>query len=200
MVAIWYLLVLAPFVAIPILWWNYRRKIALRESSSRARWTQMVHAPASEGSGISASELAVASPGPTRSVTTVAARCVRRERVLDPMETLVFRLLKTALPEFEIMPHMALSQILVGPPAAAEGGGTHAQAIARLFVDCLICDKNMQPIAAIDLAPPGGTTLPIPAESSKGRYLQDAGIRYLRWPRNGIPNRHSVRELVLRDE
>jgi nitrogen fixation-related uncharacterized protein len=42
MVAIWYLLMLAPVIAIAIFWWSYRRKQAARERLANERWQQLV--------------------------------------------------------------------------------------------------------------------------------------------------------------
>ena len=46
MTVIWYLLVLAPFIVIPFLWWNYRRKQKARERAADERWKEMLSKPA----------------------------------------------------------------------------------------------------------------------------------------------------------
>lgn len=42
MTAFWYLLILAPFITIPVLWWNCRRKLAQKEGLSGMRRERLV--------------------------------------------------------------------------------------------------------------------------------------------------------------
>lgn len=96
MTAIWYLLVLAPFIVIPILWWQHRRKAAERDSIADARWQKLVSA-------------AKADPVLTQTVTPAAPVAVRagyarRARTLDPVQTVFYYLLKNGLPDHEVMP------------------------------------------------------------------------------------------------
>lgn len=181
MVAIWYLLVLAPFVAIPILWWNYRRKTAQRDDWSGARWNQMV-SEAQAGVGEAGNE------GRQAAVTPAAQPAyVRRERLLDPAHTLLFFLLKNALPDHEVLPQVALARLLDAP--AGTGGD-----LAQHAVDFVICSKAMQPVAAVDLSAQGASAV---APDFKTRCLAHAGIRYVRIVRTALPKRDAVRGLVL---
>jgi hypothetical protein len=78
MVALWYLLILAPFIAVPILWWAYRRRQAERERLASERWQQIVSKPAA------ADDDAVAASAQAPVAEAPQLQYRRRERVLDP--------------------------------------------------------------------------------------------------------------------
>ncbi len=182
MVAFWYLLILAPFIAIPILWWNYRRKVALREELSGARWEQLV------------GTAKVAEPQVPPLVPAPA--CRRRERLLDAGQTLVYLLLKQGMPDHEILANVALADLL-DLPAGAAGPEHQQRLLARHRVDFVVCGKSMQPLVAVDLlaaeAPAALTTAP----DFKSQCLHQAGIRHVRLHRNALPARQEIRARVL---
>jgi hypothetical protein len=182
MVAIWYLLILAPFIAIPILWWNYRRKVALKEELSGARWEQLV-------STARVAEEPVSPLSP-------ASAYRRRERLLDAGQTLVYLLLKQGMPDHEILVNVALADLL-DLPAGAAGQGQPQRLLAQHRVDFVVCSKSMQPVVAVDLlaaeAPAALTTAP----DFKSQCLHQAGIRHIRLLRNALPARQEIRSRVL---
>lgn len=185
MVAIWYLLVLAPFIAIPVLWWNHRRKAAERAQEADARWRQLVG-----GAGTAAAASPAAAPAGGN------AAYARRLRTLDPVESLLYLLLKSRLADHEVMPKLALSLVLEVP--ADMTGGEREQrmrALSQHTVDFVICNKAMQAVAAIDLTDTAAA-LP-PGAAFKTRAFAQAGIRYVQWPRQALPRRDAVREQVL---
>lgn len=194
MVAIWYLLVLAPFIAIPVIWWNYRRKHAMRESLARARLEEIINRPAQNAAA--APNISAHSPSGD-AAAAADVRYTRRERLLDPAETVVYLLLKSALPECEILSHVALARVLDLPAGIA--GSEREQrmrALSQHVVDFVICNKAMQPVAVIDL--PGQETPALTtAPDFRTQCLAHTGIRHLRWPRTAIPKRQDVRALVL---
>lgn len=184
MVAIWYLLVLAPFIAIPILWWSYRRRIAARDSVADVRWQKLVS---------------------TANVDTLSAQAAvaahggyaRRPRTLDPVQTVLYYLLKNSLPDHEVMPQTGLASVLEVPGEVT--GGEREQRLRSLnqhTVDFVICNKTLQPVAVIDLMQQEPST-PTLAQDFKTRSLAQAGIRYLRLSRKALPRRDTVRALVL---
>jgi hypothetical protein len=81
MVAFWYLLILAPFIVIPILWWNFRRKQAQKEELAGMRWERLVIT-------------ARVDDAPAAAATAATPEYRRRERLLDAGQTLVYLLLK----------------------------------------------------------------------------------------------------------
>lgn len=182
MVAIWYLLVLAPFIAIPILLWHFRRKTAERESIADARWQKLVSNSAVD----SAAPLA---PAP------VLAPYARRSRMLDPAETVLYYLLKNSLPDHEVMARVGLAAVLEVPVQIA--GSEREQrlsSLARHTADFVVCNKALQPVAVIDLPV---QDMPLPPQDFKTRSLEEAGIRYLRLSRKALPKREALRALVL---
>ncbi|MBY0270895.1 MAG: DUF2726 domain-containing protein [Burkholderiales bacterium] len=187
MTAIWYLLVLAPFIAIPVLWWSYRRKVAARESVADARWQKLVSAaradPAAAATAVAALE--------TR------AAYLRRARTLDPVQTVLYYLLKNSLPDHEVMPQVGLACVLE-VPAEISGSAREQRlnGLARHTVDFVICNKALQPVAVIDL-PLQEAAAPTPEQDFKSRSLAGADIRYLRLSRKALPKRDALRALVL---
>ncbi len=189
MTAIWYLLVLAPFIVIPILWWSHRRKAAERDSAADARWRELVSA-------------AKADPAVTQTATPVtptAARAgyARRARTLDPVQTVLYYLLKNGLPDHEVMPQVVLASVLEVP--AEVTGSEREQRLRSLTqhtVDFVICNKALQPVAVIELTVHEPTAR-APAEDFKTGSLAAAGIRHLRLSRKELPKREAVRSLVL---
>lgn len=183
MVAIWYLLVLAPFIAIPILLWHFRRKTAERESIADARWQKLV------------SNSAVDSAAPLAPAPVLAAYA-RRSRTLDPAETVLYYLLKNSLPDHEVMARVGLAAVLEVPVQIA--GSEREQRLGRLArhtADFVVCNKALQPVAVIDL-PRQEMPLPTP-QDFKTRSLKEAGVRYLRLSREALPKREALRALVL---
>ena len=188
MVALWYLLVLAPFVAIPILWWNYRRKVAEREYAAGARWESLAIAARTGAAAADTSQ-----PAPA-----VQARYARRERLLDPVQTLLYYLLKNGLPDHEVMPRIGLAQLL--DVAGMPGGGERElrlHGLAQHRVDFVICNKALQPVAVIDLVEHEAPAALTAAPDFKSQCLAQAGIRHLRLVRTALPKRQDVRALVL---
>lgn len=197
MVALWYLLVLAPFIAIPILWWNYRRKQAAREQVAGARWQSLVKEAAASPAG-SAAEPQPAAAIVAAPVPAAVAHYAPAERVLDPAQTVLYYLLKNCLSDHEVMPRVALGSLL-SVPATVVGSEREQRLrlLARETVDFLVCDKAMKPVAVIDLlaqeAPAALTTAP----DFKTRCLSQSGIRHLSLVRTSLPKREELRGLVL---
>jgi hypothetical protein len=183
MVAIWYLLILAPFIAIPILWWNYRRKIALKEELSGARWEQFI-------STAKSTEVPAAA-------ATLAPGYQRRERILDAGQTLVYLLLKQGMADHEILVNVALADLLDLPAGGDAEREQRRRQLAQHRVDFVVCSKAMQPVVAVDLlaaeAPAALTTAP----DFKSLCLHQAGIRHVRLLRNALPARQEIRAQVL---
>lgn len=188
MVAIWYLLVLAPFIAIPILWWNYRRKVAQREDLSGVRWGQLVNAATADAGTM---------PAAPQPLPAVQGRYVRRDRLLDPAQTVLYYLLKNGLPDHEVMPQVGLANLLERPAAAVSEGDPGLRGLVQHQVDFVICNKAMQPIAAIDLLEHEAPAALTAAPDFKTQCLSQTGIRYLRLSRTALPKRQEVRAVVL---
>ncbi|MBX3652027.1 MAG: DUF2726 domain-containing protein [Burkholderiales bacterium] len=185
MVAFWYLLILAPFIAIPVLWWNYRRKLAQKEELAGMRWERLVGTAGTPDA-----------PAPALTAATPEYR--RRERLLDTGQTLVYLLLKQGMPDHEILVNVALADLLDSPAGGGDAGSVPPQRLlAQHRVDFVICSKAMQPVVAVDLlaaeAPAALTTAP----DFKSQCLHRAGIRHVRLVRGALPARQEIRTRVL---
>ncbi len=188
MEAIWYLLVLAPFITVPILWWNYRRKVAEREDLSGSRWDKLV-VTARDGEAASAGNAAA-------SVTP--ARYPMRSRMLDPAQTVLYYLLKNGLPDHEIMPQVGLASLLdVAADIAGSEREQRLRGLAQHRIDFVVCNKAMQPVAAVDLLEQEAQATLTTAPDFRTQCFAHSGIRYLRLVRSAMPGRKDIRALVL---
>ena len=179
-------LLLAPFVAIPILWWSYRSKNAARESFADERWQKLVGAATTDPAMV-----------PAATACSPVAAYAARARTLDPAQTVLYYLLKNSLPDHEVMPQVGLAGVI---EVRAEVTGIEREqrlrALAQHTVDFLVCNKALQPVAVIDL-PLQEPAVPTPAQEFKNRSLAEAGIRYLRLSRKALPKRDAVRALDI---
>ncbi|MBX9905694.1 MAG: DUF2726 domain-containing protein [Burkholderiales bacterium] len=185
MIAFWYLLILAPFIVIPVLWWNYRRKLAQKEALSGMRWERLVKTARVDDASAPA-------------VTAATPEYRRRERLLDAGQTLVYLLLKQGMPDHEVLANVALAELLEPPSGSGDAGlGQPQQLLKQHRVDFVVCSKAMQPVVAVDLLaaePPAALTT---APDFKSQCLQRAGIRHVRLVRNALPGRQEIRARVL---
>ncbi len=183
-----YLLLLAPLVAIFIFWRSYSRRIGQRQQESSVRWEELV-TTARKDLAVPAAAVMPNSGGAAGAPAT--SPFVRRARTLDPAQTLFYYLLKNSLPDHEVMPRVTLDSVL--ELAADQAGNAELQGrqLTQQIVDFLVCDKTLQPVAAIDLRTAPATP------DFKVKCLGQAGIRYLQIQRTALPKRDRVRQLVL---
>jgi hypothetical protein len=120
-----------------------------------------------------------------------------RERMLTPPQTLLYYLLRTALPDYLVFAHVPLSTIIEPGPALA--GYARDEASRRLVarcVDFVVSDRRMRPVVAIELTAPAATTATAPSPAA---WLASAGVRYIQLNAAALPRRHAVRQVVLGD-
>jgi len=195
MEALWYLLILAPFLAVPILWWNYRRKQFARDQVSGTRWESMVKEAMNPAEATPAPAAVSAPTGTVISIAPQTSRYERRGRVLDPAQTVLFLLLRQCLADHEILTRVTLGCLITVPAGIANQEREQRQrGLDKETVDFAVCDKSMKPLVVIDLleqAPPTA------APDFRGQCLSQAGIRYLRLVRTSMPKRDELRAVVL---
>lgn len=193
MVAFWYLLILAPFIAVPVLWWSYRRKQEARERLAGERWQQIISKPAAGDEGTVA-----AAAGQIPAAVAPQLQYRRRERVLDPSRTLMYYLLRSGLPDCEVLVQVGLDRLLA--PAAEMSERTrekYLQGLAQHSIDFVVCDKAMQPLAAVELLEQEAPAALTSAADFSAQCLAHSGIRHVRIARTALPKRHEVRAVVL---
>lgn len=208
MVALWYGLMLLPFVVFVVLWWNYRRKQAAREQLADLRWKELAaKPPAAFGALASANSVPVATSPIVRSdsgaaggVATVqavlpsGARFEARARVLDAVEVLMLQLLRHALPDHTVLPRLPLDVLVLPVPRLSAEVRAGAEALLTTYtVDFTVCDSQWRPVAVIELTD---------SAAGEGREIlrsiaAQAGIRYLRIPRDSLPRKEALRAKVL---
>lgn len=190
MVALWYLLILAPVIAVAFFWWRYRSRQAAREREAGERWQQLL--------AQSAEPAPAAAPPSTAAVAPAQLQYRGRDRLLDPAQTLLFFLLRTELPECEILVRVSLDRLLLLPDGIGDAERERRMgALARHVVDFVVCDKSMRPIAAIDLLAAEAPAVLTSAPDFRMQCLAQSGIRHLQVTRAALPKRQDVRAVVL---
>ena len=201
MIAIWYLLMLAPLIAIAIFWWSYRRKQTARERVAGERWQQIVSQAASSGNDAPAATAESAAPvaaHPLQSAQPLAPLPYRRrERLLDPGETLFYFLLRTQIPECEVLCDVSLKRLLSIATTSESENERLTRGLSQHAVNFVLCDKAMQPRVAIDLLAGEAPAALTAAPDFKTQCLAHGGIRYVRISRTALPKRQDVRNVVL---
>ena len=120
---------------------------------------------------------------PAPALTSWAAR----KSFLSAHTKLCYLVLRTALPDHHIFCNTRLADAL-------ELHADHP--LAALRIDVVVCNKDLGPLAAIDICNTDErSTL---AEREKAERLQSAGIRYFRFTPGGIPKPTEIRDLIHR--
>ena len=198
MLAVYLLLVVIPVAVIAYIVWDHKRKAAAREAASAGRLQQIfgpVERAPTEQDGVSIG----AAGGTAVEATRNSVEYVRRDRVLDPSRTLLYYLLRTALPDYVVFVQVPLASVLEPSPGASPRA--QEESLARLTlrtVDFLVSDRNMQPIAVVQLVTATHTnaaTAVLPESS-----LAAAGVRYIELDPAALPRKDAIRAIVLGDE
>jgi len=195
MVILWYALVLAPVIAVPLLWWSYQRKQAARERQASERWNSVVQQAAkaeTNAAAIAQPPASTATPGASASVAYH-----RRERLLGPAETLAYYLLRSGLTDCEVLVRVRLDQIVTVADAAGPGAVGRLNGLAQHTFDFVVCNKAMQALAAVDVLDSEAGAVLTAAPDFKTHCLAQAGVRYVRVLRSALPKRQDVRAVVL---
>jgi len=192
------LLVMLPLAGIVYIVWNHRRKTEEREAARTERLREMlgtVHAMLDEGAGA----------GPVASVThdsetpQESTAYVRRERILDRPQTLLYYLLRTALPDYVLLAQIPLALAVdvkakLSPYAREEA----MRKVASHTIDFLVCDRSMVPLAAVQLVV--ATNAVTTTADTLQSYLSEVGIRYIELDGTALPRKDAIRSIILGDE
>jgi hypothetical protein len=193
----WFLFLLAVAGGVAFAIWNYRRKTAAKRAASSARFEEIFKGspqlranpqPASPSAAAPGAAPASAKAAPAPSVTSPAAV----PRFLGQAESLLYYLLKAGLPDSEVFAGVSLARV-VG--AAGEGREQQLRRLAQYQLDFVVCDKNMQVVAVVEVESAAG------AEAAgdrrfKSDLLKQAGIRLIRIDPAALPQREQIRTLI----
>ena len=198
----WYLFLLLAAGIILFGVWSSRKQIAAREAASKARFERMLRAPVQPAASAepaptaaaafpSAPSVSLAAPAPAKAPAAAPAR----ERFLGQAETLLYYLLKTGLPGYEVFANVTLASVI----GVSGGGHEREQQLRRLAqyrLDFVVCDKAMRIIAAVDVdsAP---AAMGAGEQQFKADCLKGAGVRLVRVKREALPKRDQILALVL---
>ena len=206
-------LVLIPIAAIAYIVWDYRRKTAQRAAVSAGRLTELIGAAQevqlSASPPSAAEEAAVAPVAPTPSpaipseteTTKPEAPLYKaRERVLSPAQTLLYYLLRTGLPEHVVLARVSLAAVLeAGPGLAGFARDEQTRRLAGLTVDFVVADRNMRPVAVVEIAAAGQDSVAQTDRESARTRLAAAGVRHVELDARKLPRKEGIREAVLGD-
>ena len=124
----------------------------------------------------------------------------RRERVLNPAQTLVYLLLKTGLPDHVVFARATLASVLeAGPGLSGFSRDEQARRLAALTVDFVVADRNMRPLAVVELAAADQGSVAQTDRASARTRLAAAGVRYVELDARALPRKDGIRVAVLGD-
>ena len=202
---LWVLIVLVWLGAIVFVIARYRRKRAEREAE-REKQVALLFAEArnarkdaeSGAPAVQAATAAGAAPV-TAPATPAASLYLARERLLAPPYSLVYLLLRTALPEHEIFVNLALGDLVdVGPQWQGLERENRLRRLGQQRVDYVICTRQLGVVAVVIVA--GGVApdaAGLEGERLRNEALSAAGIRVVRLEPSKLPRHPELRALVL---
>jgi hypothetical protein len=190
-----FLFFLAAAAGIGLLAWNYRRKVQQREVLSKARFEEMFKndyrgapPPVTGTAGLATSKPPAAAP-----VISVAVQ--QRTPFLTQPETLVYFLLRTAIPDHVIFAKVPLSSV-IGPSGRQPGSRNESRQLSENLLDFVVCDRNMHVVSVVEI---GDTGKPDSALSGSvnADCLSAAGVRLAVLDASALPARNEIRARVL---
>ena len=194
----WYLLLLVPVAVGAYLLWDHRRKAAARAAASAERLNMILGATTYVPPPAKPTPTVDKVPSPPLQVNTPAPSTpgyATRERVLTPPETLLYYLLKTGLPEYHVFAHVTLRAVLdAAPGLTGYARNEHTRRLGWHAVDFLVSDRNLRPVAVIELA---RHEEPEETRAQRKSWIGSAGLRYLSFEPASLPRKEALRALVL---
>ena len=197
----WYLFLLVAAGIIVFVVWSSRKQIAAREAASKARLERMLRAPVqpvaqaepaptAAAASPSAPSASLAVPAPAKAPAAVPVRV----RFLGQAETLLYYLLKTGFPDYEVFANVSLASVI----SASGSGHEREQQLRRLAqyrLDFVVCDKSMRILAVVEMDS-AVAAVGAGEQQFKADCLKRAGIRLVRVNPAALPKREQIRALV----
>jgi len=187
--ALSYLFLLLPVAAVAWIVWNYRRKTGAKDARIREREAALVGIVRA---GDTPPRPAEVERAPARPAGAAAAppppAATRRDRYLSQPETLIYYLLRTGMPAYEVFPRVGLASIVSMTAAQSIPASPFAHDL-----DFVVCDKSMRVVAAIQLE----GRLAGPHKTRVEQSLAAAGIRVVTIDPKALPRREQIGVLLL---
>ncbi len=108
---------------------------------------------------------------------------------LSESEKILYWRLKTALPEFEVLPQVAFSHFLE-PQVPQTAAFSARQAIAEKSADFLIVTRDFGIVALVELDDSTHSKI---KDQKRDDMVKTAGIKVVRWPVKDMPTQEQVR-------
>lgn len=196
MLAYW-LLGLAPVLAIAYIVWTHKKKAAARAAVSSKRFDAIFGGAAQRAATPTSTAGAAESPAAQPSSAAALGRRTpiysRKERLLEEAHALLFSRLRSALPEHELFAHVSLAAAVEVPPAVqGREREQRLRALRQYTADCMVCSRDMTVIAAVDLEGDNNVE-----RQFKSECLKTAGVRYVRISSGDLAKCEGLRALVL---
>jgi Protein of unknown function (DUF2726) len=191
------LLALLPIAAVAWIAWEHRRQAERREAQSTGRMEELL------GVAMHAAPAATPAPTPAPDVPAAAASdgtpaspYVLRSRLLTPPQTVLYYLLKIALPDHAVFAQMSVAAVLdCAPNVAPYAREEQARIFARHVIDFVIADRSTHVVAVVKLVHSGEFSQSV--LSSLRTWFAAAGVRYVEIDAARLPRKESVRAVVL---
>lgn len=194
MVATYLLLLSIPVAGVAYLLWDHKRKAAARDAASAGRLQEILGTV--ERGRAEHDPVSMPSPPLPPVEATPTAIYTRRDRVLDRSHTLVYYLLRTALPDYLIFVHVPLASILEPAPDLTTAARQESlRTLAARTIDFLVSDRNMQPVAVVELVSPA--ELNATAAKMQESWFVAAAVRHIALDASALPRKDSIRAIVL---
>jgi hypothetical protein len=196
------LLWLSPIIVIAVIVWKFRRQAAEREAASNERLKAFLGETKAPSTADAApnmrtsvdakttQQLATDVPSPSSAGFAV------RERMLTPSQTLLYYLLKSGLPDHEVLTQVGIvSLIEVHADVSAFERETFQRRLAAAVADFVVCDKSFKAIAIVQCRARDGNAAEALAFARP--CCESAGLRWVEIAPDALPKREAIRPLVL---
>lgn len=177
------------------------RRAQLERSQERATAMLMaLHQEAARNTApADARQSAAAKPAPAPPPSTgpiLPAEVARRPRLLSDPQRLLYLVLRVGMPDHVVMANVRLIDLVdCGTDAAAVQADARLRVLASQRVDFLVCNRALEPIAALTLA--AADASPAGDERAKIDTLRAWGVKFLRFRIGALPRPKEIRSLIL---
>jgi len=178
----WYLVGLVWIALVIGVFWSYKNKKVKRDAAREQQFRQMFSAAAVGGA------VALAPTVNAPAAAAASVRFARKPRLLSTQTALLYYVLRSGLPDHEIFINVPVSNLIEAPAQNYEAGQKMRQ-LAAARADFVVCNKQMEIVAAVLVN--GSTGAGLIEEC-----LQNAGIRAVRIDLAAPPKHAQVRTLV----
>jgi hypothetical protein len=194
---VWFLFLLGATAIVGLFLWDYRKKTARREAASKERFEQIfksrTRAAAPQTVPVTVSVSPAAAPARPAEATGSPGFTLK-ERFLGPPQTLVYLLLKAAMPDHGVFPNVTLASIVSVPGRGMEHD--QQRRLSTCLLDFVICDRDMHIVAVLELEVMNGAEAP-GMERDKLDCLRAAGVRRIVLNPKSLPSRDALRNRVM---